>query len=106
MASYPSWDESKDPLDISDWTFDFSPAMSADDAITNVALTAAELLAPPAVATGMPDVSVLSTLFTGQLVTLWLDDGQPNCKYVIQAMVQTADGRTLNRRMILKVANL
>ena len=102
--SIPKFPDPKDPDDITDFSLSFAEAMPPDDVIQSVeAVTIVPNNSGPAPASAAPDVSVASTLFSGQVATLWLAGGKNEWRYEISVLLTTAGGRTLRRRALLNV---
>ncbi len=103
----PRFPDPKDPEDISDFTVDFSEAMSPGDvisAVSDVSISPSNALA--VTDNGAPDISCVARLYSGQVATLWISGGKPGWRYEVGVLVSTAGGRTLRRRALLFVVPL
>lgn len=103
----PKFEQAKDPDDLSDWTFLFTEAMSADDTIQGIDAVSILPIDPGDVppADGADLVSV-TTMFGTQDATVWLKGGRPGWRYEVAVLLHTNGGRTLRRRATVMVKAL
>lgn len=80
----------KDPDDVLDYQFDWTPWLGGDT-ITSYTVTA------PA------GLTVAESTATGTAVTVWLSGGEVGVSYPITCHVVTADGRERDRTMTIIV---
>ncbi|HEX3350122.1 MAG TPA: hypothetical protein VHS58_18690 [Acetobacteraceae bacterium] len=90
----------KDPGDVLDYEFDISAAVIGDcgDSIATIDVA----ITPNA----SGDLTMNSAAASGDSVVLWLAAGQPSTNYAVQITVGTANGRTINRTVLLPVQSL
>ncbi len=90
----------KDPADVLDYEFDISAALLGNrgDSITTIDVA----ITPNA--TG--DLTLASTGADGAVAVLWLGSGQVGTIYSVQITIGTADGRQVNRVVLLPVQSL
>jgi hypothetical protein len=90
----------KDPSDVLDYEFDFSPALIGNegDALANVTA----MVSPNA--TG--DLAVNSIAADGAVAVFWLSGGQAGTIYSVQVTVTTQNGRSIGRAVLLPVLAL
>lgn len=90
----------KDPGDTLDYEVDISPALVGNrgDSITTIDAT---------VAPNNPgDLSILSMTADGSRCIFWLTEGQSSTTYIVTIVVGTANGRTVQRSVLLPVLYL
>lgn len=90
----------KDPQDVLDYQLDIGPAVvgNSNDVILGLAVS---------VTPNDPgDVSVTSAAADGTLAVLWLAGGQAGTVYTITLLITTANGRTIQRSILLPVLEL
>lgn len=81
----------KDPDAVLDYVFDWTAWLDDTDTISSTTVTAA---------TG---ITVDSTSFTANTVTVWLSGGTAGRNYTVACLIATADGRTDERTMTITV---
>lgn len=91
----PSWYEgityTKDPDAVTDYPFDWSDWMESGDTISTVTVT---------VSSGLTKDSVT---FTTSAVVVWVSGGTAGTVYTIACRIVTADGRTEERTIRVKL---
>ncbi len=90
----------KDPVDVLDYQFDISPALVGNDAD---AIATLDVSIEP---TNPGDLTLNSATTDGTVVILWLSRGQSGTIYLVNLMITTINGRTINRSILLPVLNL
>jgi hypothetical protein len=90
----------KDPVDVLDYQFDISPALVGNDGDTIATLDVSIEPANPG------DLTLNSATTDGTVVVLWLSGGQPRTIYLVNLMITTINGRTINRSILLPVLYL
>lgn len=90
----------KDPGDVLDYEFDVRAALvgNGGDSISTI-----DVVITPSNA---GDLVLNSAAADGGVVVLWLALGQPGTTYTVQVTVGTANGRTINRSILLPVQAL
>jgi len=83
----------KDPDDVLDYKFDFSSWLNSGDTISTRVVT---------VSTGLTKDSD-SITDTSTSVTVWLSGGTPIAEYTMACKITTADGRTVERSVIVRI---
>lgn len=91
---------SKDPADVLDYEFDIAPAIigNAADGIVGIDV----LISPNAPG----DLSMTSVAVDGSVAVLWLAEGQAGTVYTVTLVISTANGRTIQRSVLLPVLAL
>lgn len=87
----PTW--TKDPNDVLDYSWDFTEWLSGGDAIS-----AATVYTPAG-------LTLNSSSFTTSTVTAWLSGGQVGQPYRVTARITTSEGRTVDRSIVVAIAN-
>jgi hypothetical protein len=90
----------KDPADVLDYQFDVSPALVGNDADAIETLDVSIEPANPG------DLTLNSAMTDGPVAVLWLSGGQSGTVYTVNLMIGTANGRTINRTILLPVLYL
>ena len=90
----------KDPVDVLDYQFDISPALVGNDGDAIATLDVSIEPANPG------DLTLNSATTDGTVVVLWLSGGQPGTIYLVNLMITTINGRTINRSILLPVLYL
>jgi len=90
----------KDPADVLDYQFDVSPALVGNDADAIETLDVSIEPANPG------DLTLNSAMTDGPVAVLWLSGGQSGTVYTVNLMIGTANGRTINRTVLLPVLYL
>jgi hypothetical protein len=90
----------KDPADVLDYQFDISPALVGND---GDAISTLDVSIEPA---NPGDLTLESATTDGTVVVLWLSHGQPGTVYLVNLMITTTNGRTINRSILLPVLYL
>jgi hypothetical protein len=87
----------KDPGDVLDYILDIGPALVGNDGdgIATLSVT----LSPSAPG----DLMIQSTTADGSRVILWLSEGQAGTTYTITFSINTINGRSLQRSVLLPV---
>ena len=90
----------KDPVDVLDYRFDIAPALVGNegDGIATLDVT----IAPD----NPGDLTLKSVTADGSVAILWLSGGQAGSVYTVTVAITTANGRTINRSILLPVLNL
>jgi len=90
----------KDPQDVLDYQLDFSPALVGDegDSIATIEVTSSP--------NGAGDLAVTSVAADGPRVVIWVSGGLAGTVYTITVDVTTANGRRLQRGILLPVISL
>jgi hypothetical protein len=91
-----SW-PTKDPGDILDYILDIGPAIVGNDGDGIAALTVTVSPSNPG------DLLVQSSTADGSRVIIWLAEGQAGTIYTITFGINTANGRSLQRSVLLPV---
>jgi hypothetical protein len=94
-----SW-PTKDPRDVLDYQVDIAPAV-AGNLHDNIAT-----LSVSVVPNNPGDVSVNSASADGTSAVLWLSGGQAGTIYTVTLLITTANGRTIQRSILLPVLEL
>ena len=81
----------KDPADVLDYQFDISPALVGNDGDTIATLDVTIEPASPG------DLVLNSATTDGAVAVLWLSGGQPGTVYIVNLVITTVNGRTINR---------
>jgi hypothetical protein len=87
----------KDPADVLDFQFDISPALIGNDGDAIETLDVAIEPANPG------DLTLDSATADGAVAVLWLSGGQPGTIYMVNLIITTVNGRTINRSILLPV---
>ncbi len=90
----------KDPVDVLDYQFDISPALVGNDADAIASLDVTIAPANPG------DLNLDSATTDGPVVILWLSRGQPGTVYTVRLVINTVNGRTISRNILLPVLYL
>jgi hypothetical protein len=90
----------KDPVDVLDYQFDIAPALVGNDGDAIATLDVSIEPANPG------DLTLNSATTDGTVVILWLSRGQPGTIYLVNLMITTINGRTINRSILLPVLHL
>ncbi|HEY7579407.1 MAG TPA: hypothetical protein VH855_17575 [Acetobacteraceae bacterium] len=90
----------KDPADVLDYQFDISAALVGND---GDAITTLDVTIEPA---NPGDLTLNSATADGPLAVLWLSGGQPGIVYTVNLAIGTANGRVINRAILLPVLYL
>jgi len=90
----------KDPADVLDYQFDVSPALVGNDDAAIETLDVSTETAHPG------DLTLNSAMTDGPVAVLWLSGGQSGTVYTVNLMIGTANGRTINRTILLPVLYL
>ena len=90
----------KDPVDVLDYQFDISPALVGNDGDAIATLDVSIEPANPG------DLTLNSATTDGAVAVLWLSRGQPGTIYLVNLMITTINGRTINRSILLPVLYL
>jgi hypothetical protein len=102
LASAPpplNW-PTKDPADILDYLFDISPALVGND---GDAIQTLDATISPANA---GDVTLTSATADGPIAVFWLSGGQAGTVYTVTIAIGTANGRSIQRSILLPVLSL
>ena len=102
IASAPpplNW-PTKDPADILDYQFDIAPALVGNDGDSIATLDASISPANPG------DLMLSSTTADGSVAVFWFAQGQAGTVYTVTVTVGTANGRTIQRSILLPVLSL
>lgn len=95
----PSW-PAKDPVDVLDYQFDISPALTGNDGDGLATLDVAITPANPG------DLSLASAAADGSRAVLWLQGGVAGTTYTVTLSLGTQAGRVLARSVLLPVVSL
>ena len=90
----------KDPVDVLDYQLDISPALVGNDGDTIATLDVTIEPANPG------DITLNNATADGTVAILWLSGGQAGTIYIVNIMITTVNGRTINRTILLPVLNL
>lgn len=90
----------KDPADVLDYQFDISPALVGNDGDV---IASVDVMIEPA---NPGDLTLNSVMTDGPVAILWLSGGQSGNVYVVNLAIGTANGRTINRTILLPVLYL
>ena len=90
----------KDPGDTLDYEVDISPALVGNDGDSIATIDVTVFPDNPG------DLSVSSTTADGTRCVFWLTEGQSGIIYTITMIVTTANGRTIQRSVLVPVLNL
>ena len=90
----------KDPVDVLDYQFDISPALVGND---GDAIATLDVTIEPA---NPGDLTLNSATTDGAVAVLWLSGGQPGTIYMVNLVITTINGRTINRSILLPVLYL
>lgn len=90
----------KDPGDVLDYILDIAPAIVGNDGDGIATLSVALSPSSPG------DLVVERTLADGTRIVLWLSGGQAGTIYTITFSINTLNGRSLNRTVLLPVVML
>jgi hypothetical protein len=90
----------KDPGDILDYQLDISPALVGNDGDNIATLDVQVTPSDPG------DLMLVSSAADGASAVLWFSAGQPNTTYSISIIIGTANGRSINRSILLPVLAL
>ena len=90
----------KDPIDVLDYQLDISPALVGNDGDAIATLDVSIEPANPG------DLTLNSATTDGTVVVLWLSRGQPGTIYLVNLVITTINGRTINRSILLPVLHL
>jgi hypothetical protein len=85
---------------VLDYQFDISPALVGNDGDAIATLDVSIEPANPG------DLTLNSATTDGTVVILWLSRGQPGTIYLVNLMITTINGRTINRSILLPVLHL
>jgi hypothetical protein len=94
-----SW-PAKDPADVLDYQFDFSPGMIGNDG--DAIATLDVLIAP----SNAGDLTLNSSQADGCVAVVWLAGGQSGTVYVVTLVITSVSGRTIQRSVLLPVLYL
>jgi hypothetical protein len=97
--AYMSW-PTKDPGDTLDYEVDISPALVGNDGDSIATLDVSVTPNNPG------DLTVSSTTADGTRCVFWLTAGQTGITYTVTIVVGTANGRTIQRTVLLPVLYL
>lgn len=87
----PTW--CKDPSDVLDWRWDWSEWLAPGETIVT------------AVVNADPGISIDAQSYTATTVTVWLSGGSLGSTYKVPSKVTTSQGRTVERNIIIEVAD-
>lgn len=90
----------KDPFDVLDYQFDISPALVGND---GDAIATLDVIIEPS---NPGDLALNSATTDGAVAILWLSGGQPATVYMVNLIITTTNGRTINRSILLPVLYL
>jgi hypothetical protein len=90
----------KDPADVLDFQFDITPALIGNDGDAIATLDVAIEPANPG------DLTLDSATADGAVAVLWLSGGQHGTIYMVNLILTTVNGRTINRSILLPVLYL
>jgi hypothetical protein len=90
----------KDPADILDYEFDISPALIGNEGDSIASLGVAITPSNPG------DLTLSSAAADGCAAVLWLAGGQAGTVYTVTIAITTANGRTVQRSVLLPVLYL
>jgi hypothetical protein len=90
----------KDPIDVLDYQFDISPALVGND---GDAIATLDVTIEPANPGGL---ALNSATADGAVAVLWLSAGHPGTVYMVNLLITTINGRTINRSILLPVLYL
>lgn len=90
----------KDPGDVLDYILDIGPAIVGNDGdgIATLAVTASP--------SNPGDLVVQSTTADGSRIVIWLSEGQAGTIYTITFSINTINGRSLQRSVLIPVVSL
>jgi hypothetical protein len=100
VAPHPLHWPTKDPADVLDYQFDISPALIGND---GDAIATLDVTIEPS---SPGDLILNSATIDGAVAILWLSAGQPGKIYIVNLLIATVNGRTINRSILLPVINL
>ena len=90
----------KDPADVLDYQFDISPALIGND---GDAIATLDVIIEPA---NPGDLALNSATREGAVAVLWLSGGPHGTVYLVNLLITTLNGRTINRSILLPVLYL
>ena len=90
----------KDPTDVLDYQFDISPAMTGNDGDSIATLDVTISPSSPG------DLVLNNAQADGNIAVLWLAGGQAGSVYAVTLTITTANGRTIQRSVLLPVLYL
>lgn len=90
----------KDPTDVLDYQLDISPALVGNDGDKIATLDVT--IAPDAPG----DLAMQSAYADGPRAVMWFAGGQSSTVYTVTVLITTANGRTLQRSILLPVLSL
>lgn len=85
----------KSPVDVLDYSFDFSAFLPSGDAISTASVTV-----------WPNDVTASNVGNVGKTVTFWLSGGTLDKRYTVTARIVTTQGRTAARSTTLDIVSL
>ena len=90
----------KDPRDTLDYQFDIRPAIIGNDGDS---ISSLDVLVAPG---GPGELAINSSTADGSRVILWLSGGQSGTIYTVTIKIETANGRVVQRSVLLPVIDL
>lgn len=90
----------KDPTDVLDYKFDITPAVVGNDGDSIATLDVTIEPSNPG------DLTMNSAIADGTVAVLWLAGGQTGTVYTVTLVINTVNGRTIQRSILLPVIYL